>query len=402
MANKKTSKDKVGKSGNKNNQNVQNIDTGSVDLNDKQKENEEVEFSQSLESENEVENLTFSKNLLLNIKDELFQYLGNVEKEVAELKEVIKTENNYYRVALEREKTARTEEKRSLIEKIESLKNGLENNRIEKNELLKINNNLNSEIEFLKSKKESGVLVEPNRPKLGTQPERTRVPQRSGTPENQPVTILYGDSNTELIDRIRLSKTLKQRVEKSKASLIQNIDTDIQMENVKNIIIHTGINDIRELNSEKEINEKVKELKEKVKELMEKHEGANIIISELMPVENKELEKKRKMYNRRIEIMVERFESKVKCVDNNFLINKSGYVINKFYRKNEAEKLHLNIFGIALLVKNLLRNCKGYVEPNKQLYIEPNYHHDYHYGNFHTGNGNYDNRTGYNRYDRIW
>ena len=164
----------------------------------------------------------------------------------------------------------------------------------------------------------------------------------------KPLVCLIGDSISGQVAASYLGKSTNTFVKKLRAPKITDIGQySNDVKGSKAIVIHAGINDIREKETDSNI---VSNLKEAVSILKKAAPEAKIIVSKLIPVGERGLEIERNILNAEAEKALSLMtDAEISYIDHSNLSDR-GTVISDYYRLDE---LHLSKDGIYQYTGNL-------------------------------------------------
>ncbi len=301
-----------------------------------------------------------------NNNDDLKQLFKSLEKAIID----VKAENKKNLLELEKrlintwvnEKNALLDDKNQTIHQAEQTKKDLEAARKEADTLQRQNERLYLALE--QRDKDIAALSTVADENERLEDEIRKLKANAAVKEHDSITstvvkqssVIIGDSNIDLIDPVRIGRSLNQNISKIKAANINSLKTVNINDTPENIIIHTGINDVRNNIKDPDIDSLVSELDKQLRNLENKFSTSNIILSEPMPVSCPDMENRRKKLCRRMNIMLED-HPKIKTLDNSAFLSYRGQLLNDLYRSNETTKIHINENGAALYVSNILRLC---------------------------------------------
>lgn len=159
---------------------------------------------------------------------------------------------------------------------------------------------------------------------------------------------LIGDSISGQVNPALLGKATKSYVQKLKAPKIDDLQklTD-HVKDAKMIIIHTGINNLRQKEA---MADPMKTLITAVASFKEEAPDSKIVISKAIPIGNHEIDIERNIYNAESEKKLrEVLEQEVTFLDHGNLAER-GMPIKKYYRQ---DLIHLSNHGVAVFAQNL-------------------------------------------------
>lgn len=192
---------------------------------------------------------------------------------------------------------------------------------------------------------EEGKTVDTNEP--NTQEENSNT-ENGRLIYRKPKVCLIGDSISGQVNAAYLGKSTNTFIKKLKAPKIKDIGTYTeQVKDASLIIVHSGVNNLREKESTEGI---VSSLVEAITTLKEASSSAKIAVSKVAPVGDRQLEIERNLLNAEMEKKItEVLKSSVTFIDHGNLAER-GLIIKEYYRQ---DKLHLSNNGIECFTRNL-------------------------------------------------
>ena len=174
-------------------------------------------------------------------------------------------------------------------------------------------------------------------------------PQQGKPGSRKDKVYLIGDSLVGQINVPLLGKSTNTYVRRLKAPKIADIESySDEVKNAKLIVIHTGINNLRDRESTESC---VKSMVTAITGLKEKAKDAKIVVSKIAPVGDRELSIEGTILNASCEKKVREIHDDIKFLDHSNLAEQ-GVPIKTFYR---PDMLHFSYTGVINFDKNLRR-----------------------------------------------
>ena len=169
---------------------------------------------------------------------------------------------------------------------------------------------------------------------------------------------LIGDSISGHVNQAALGKSTRTFVQKLKAPKVEDINKfRSQVKDAKMIIVHTGINNIRQKDSTEE---RVSDLIEALQTLKEAAPESTLVMSKPIPIGDESLDIERNIFNARLMKKLSEDERiNVSLIDHGNL-SEQGLPIKHYYRQ---DLVHLAPDGIDLYTTNL---CKVIIQVLKK------------------------------------
>ena len=213
---------------------------------------------------------------------------------------------------------------------------------------VKINEEISSRITALRNS--TTVSAERNQGDSNRQnipKEQERNEERSDS-YRKPLVCLIGDSIPGQVAASYLGKSTNSFVKKLRAPKIQDIGKYANdVKGAKVIVIHAGINNLRDKETTSDI---VSNLKEAVASLGEAAPGTKVLLSKAAPVGERGLEIERNILNAEAERALSgMMDGRISYIDHSNLADR-GFIIKDYYRPDE---LHLSKDGIYQYTGNL-------------------------------------------------
>ena len=197
---------------------------------------------------------------------------------------------------------------------------------------------------------------------------RYSVTVRINEPFNVNSSRLYGDSNTAFIKFGVGPKTLGRWCpgERIKASRVGDLPSPADVPPVRNMIIHTGINDLRDRYNPLSPAQIVKTMENKCAAIHRLHPQMRIIISPLLPTRNAQLNNLVRETNRYIEILSGKHYNIIMS-DNSVFANEEGLLLDSLGSRKVNDIVHINLSGIiklGLILRSYILPYRAKTKPN--------------------------------------
>ena len=183
---------------------------------------------------------------------------------------------------------------------------------------------------------------------------RFSITIRDVKPYNMNSTVIVGDSNTADL-RFGPSKGclgLWLPGERIRAGKIENIPGPESLQPYRNMIIHSGLNNINNNNHEP-FNSLISTLDSKCKAISQSFPKMRIFISMLLPTKDRELNRKVNRFNSMITALVDSRSYIKGRITHMNLVDQEGLLDNRFGRPHQTDNIHLGNLGIREFVKSL-------------------------------------------------
>lgn len=194
---------------------------------------------------------------------------------------------------------------------------------------------------------------------------RYSVTVRNIRPYNVNCTYVYGDSNTTFIKFGTGPKTLGRWCpgKQIRAARVRDLPTPADIPPVRNMIIHTGLNDLRDAYTPLTPSQIVQQMENKCAAIHKVHPQMRIFLSPLLPSRNEQLNRHIRETNAYIE-MLSRKHNNLFMTNNNDFANKEGLLMESIASRKVNDTVHLNLSGIiklGLLFRSYAVSRDGYV-----------------------------------------
>ena len=186
---------------------------------------------------------------------------------------------------------------------------------------------------------------------------------RINSPYNINSTLIIGDSNTKYINFGEGPNCLGKWVpgERIQAGRIKDIPVPEKLAPYRNIIIHTGVNDVNRFNS-KPANQLGSELQQKVVAILKTYPRTKIFLSPALPTRSYELNNKVSDYNEQI-VSLTKTHHNIILIDNEIFLDSNTYLLKEEYSsKRYNDLVHLGGMG----VRSFAMSLKSYVMGKNQ------------------------------------
>ena len=179
-------------------------------------------------------------------------------------------------------------------------------------------------------------------------------------------TYVYGDSNTSFIKFGTGPKTLGRWCPGKQTRTPRVIDlpkpTDVPP--VRNMIIHTGLNDLRDRYAPLNPSQIVQVMESKCSAIHKLHPKMRIFLSPLLPTRDEQLNKVIRQTNGYIYLLSRKHEN-LFMTDNTDFANNGGFLLDSLASRKANDTVHLNLSGIiklGMLFKSYVTSRYGYVD----------------------------------------
>ena len=188
----------------------------------------------------------------------------------------------------------------------------------------------------------------------------TENPDKQKTFTRREMVYLVGDSISGQVNQAMLGKATRTYVKKLKASKIDLHALTDQVKDAKMIIIHTGINNLREKDPTAD---RVKGLVQSVTSFKEAAPGSKVVVSKVIPIGDHEVDIDRNLFNAESEKkLTEINKTEISFIDHGNLADR-GVPIQDYYR---PDLVHLASNGISVFAENLEREIIRVLKKNEQ------------------------------------
>ena len=179
---------------------------------------------------------------------------------------------------------------------------------------------------------------------------RYSVTVRILEPYNVNSTRLYGDSNTAFIKFGVGPKTLGRWCpgERIKTPRVGDLPSPSDVPPVRNMIIHTGINDLRDRYNPLSPSQLVRTMEDKCAAIHRIHPQMRIIISPVLPTRDRQLNNLVRETNAYI-YMLSNKHYNIIMSDNNVFADDEGLLLNSLGSRKVNDIVHINLSGIIKL-----------------------------------------------------
>ena len=179
---------------------------------------------------------------------------------------------------------------------------------------------------------------------------RYSITVRDIEPFNVNSTYLYGDSNTAFIKFGEGPKTLGRWCpgQRIKTSRVSDLPAAINVPPVRNMIIHTGINDIRDRYSPLSPLEIVQTMENKCAAIHRLHPQMRIFISPILPTRDENLNYLVRQTNGYLYLLTRKHVN-LYMTDNKDFADSGGFLIDNLASRKANDTVHLNLSGIIKL-----------------------------------------------------
>ena len=193
--------------------------------------------------------------------------------------------------------------------------------------------------------------------------DKNQIDNGRSTNQRKPKVCLLGDSIVGQIHVPQLGKATQTYVQRLRAPKFQDIKKYThEVKDAKLIIIHTGINNLR---NKEDTELYIKEIVESISSLKEAASpDSKIIISKLAPVADEALNIESELLNVQTEKKTrESYSSNITFIDHSNLTRR-GTIVKDFYKQ---DKLHLSDDGIRVFLDNLKREINTKIITNSNM-----------------------------------
>ena len=179
---------------------------------------------------------------------------------------------------------------------------------------------------------------------------RYSITIRTIMPQYKNSTYLYGDSNTAFIKFGSGPKTLGQWCpgKQIRAPRVSDLPAPADIPPVRNMIIHTGINDLRDNYTPLRPVQIVEIMEVKCAAIHQIHPEMKIMISPILPTRNKHLNNLVRETNGYIEMLCGKHHNLL-MTNNNSFANKEGLLLESLSSRKANDIVHINLSGIIKL-----------------------------------------------------
>ena len=191
---------------------------------------------------------------------------------------------------------------------------------------------------------------------VSSQEPRYSITVRILEPFNVNSTYLYGDSNTAFIKFGEGPKTLGQWCpgEQIRTPRVRDLPDPINVPPVRNIIVHTGINDLRDRYSPLCPMEIVQTMESKCAAIHRLHPQMRIFLSPLLPTRDEQLNNLVRETNGYIYLLSKKHIN-LFMTDNKYFADNKGFLRDNLASRRAKDTVHLNrsrIIQLSMLFKS--------------------------------------------------
>ena len=172
---------------------------------------------------------------------------------------------------------------------------------------------------------------------------------------------LIGDSISGQVNPAALGKSTRLFVQKLKAPKVQEVSKlASQVKDAKLIIVHTGINNIRE---DDPTENRVSDFVKVIKSLKEVAPESNMVVSKPIPIGDHKLDIERNIFNANIAKQISEDSEVSLCFLDHGNLAEQSFPIKRYYRQ---DLVHLSPDGIDVFSNNLRRMILDVLKKNCQ------------------------------------